>query len=390
MQTTEVKEMSFKQFCFLTFSTVFSLLSISIFMTLEVLELDRFGLSAFDNGLITSIFFFVIIAINPFIQKIVKIFAHGHLYIFCKILSAFSFLIIIINNSTFSWAACSFILGLSGAILWPITEACIAELAPENNKGKYTGIYQTALGVSFAMGPFIVSAFSTHLSAIMIFCFLISLFSTIAIYRFPWHLLSMAEDFTKLDFDSGKHLRQLVPVLIICSFIGGFYENGVNGLSILIGKAVGFDDYLATLIPGVIGIGSFLAQYPIGIWADRHKASNVLIISLLSLAFFTALLPIGFIEKHALWPLALIWGAVGGAMYTLSLIIISRQVDKKYTVQFTGLMIAAYTIGCAVSPSAGGFFFDISPVWGVAISFTTLLLISLIAVLFYLRKFRDY
>lgn len=390
MEITEVNKMSFKQFCFLTFSSVFSLLSISIFMTLEVLELDRFGLSAFENGLINSIFFIVIIAVNPFIQKIVKIFSHRHLYIFCKIFSALSFLIIIINNSTFSWAFCSFILGLNGAILWPITEACIAELAPESQKGKYTGIYQTALGVSFAIGPFIVSFFGSHLSALMIFCFLISSVSTIAIYRFPWYLLSMAEDFTKLDFDSGKHLRQLVPVLLICSFIGGFYENGVNGLSILIGKAVGFGDYQATLLPGIIGVGSFLAQYPIGVWADRHKASNVLIISIISLAIFTAMLPLGFLEKHALWPLALIWGAVGGAMYTLSLIIIARHVDKKYTVQFTGLMIAAYTIGCAVSPSTGGFFFDLSPIWGIAISFTLILIISLFIILFYLKKYRDY
>jgi len=282
MQPNIVKEMSFKQFCFLTFSSVFSLLSISIFMTQEVLELDRFGLSAFENGLITSIFFFVIIAINPFIQKIVKLFNHRRLYIICKIVNALSYLIIIVNNSTFSWALCSFILGISGAILWPITEACIAEISPENSKGKYTGIYQTALGVSFALGPFIVALFNNHLSALMLFCFFISLFSTFAIYRFPWHLLSMAEDFTKLDFNSGKHLRQLVPVLIICSFIGGFYENGVNGLSILIGKAAGFNDTFATLLPGIIGIGSFLAQYPIGVWADRHKASNVLVISLIS------------------------------------------------------------------------------------------------------------
>jgi MFS family permease len=390
MQATEIKTINFKQFCFLTVSTVFSLLSFSIFMTLEVLELDRLKLSALENGLITSIFFFVIIAINPFIQKIVKLFAHRHLYIFCKIFSAFCFLFVIANNSAYSWAICSFILGLSGAILWPITEACIAELAPENSKGKYTGIYQTALGVSFAIGPFIVSAFGNKISSLMIFCFLISSISTLAIYRFPWHMLSMAEDFTKLDFDSGKHLRQLVPVLIICSFIGGFYENGMNGLSILIGKAVGFNDIFATLLPGIIGVGSFLAQYPIGIWADRHKASNVLLISLLSLAFFTALLPLGFVEKHILWPLALIWGAVGGAMYTLSLVIISRHVDKKYTVQFTGLMIAAYTIGCAVSPSVGGFFFDLSPIYGLAISFTLIIIISLFVVLYYLKRFRDF
>jgi len=390
LQTTPNKTITFKQFCLLTISTVFSLLAFSIFLTKEVVELDRLKLTAFEIGLISSIFFFVIIIINPFIQRIVKVFSHGYLYIFCKLFSAFCFLIIIVSNTTFLWALCSFVLGLSAAILWPITEACIAELAPEESKGKYTGIYQTALGIAFAAGPFIVALFDNHLTGLMVFCFLISFVSTLAIHRFPWHLLSMAEDFSKLDFNSGKQLRQLVPVLIICSFIGGFYENGINGLSILLGKSVGFDDTSAVLLPGIIGLGSFLAQYPIGVWADRYKASNVLVISLVLLAFFTALLPLGYIEKQILWPLAIIWGAVGGAMYTLSLIIISRCVDKKYTVQFTGLMIAAYTIGCAVSPAIGGYFFDLSPMWGIAISFTLIIIISLFIVLNYLKTYRDY
>ena len=390
MTETPHQTMTPKQFYFLSASTACSILAFAAFNPAQVIALNHLELSAFINGFITSIFFITILAIGPFVYKFVDIFGHSKLYFIAKMLLSLSYLIILIDQSAWAWGICTLFMGMGAAIIWPITEACIAELAPQDKKGKYTGLYQVIVGVAFAIGPLIAAILSSHLFILMIFCFAVSALSYLPIKSFPWDKLCKTESFLTIDPKAKQHYRYLVPILVISSFIGGFYENGLNGLSILVGKAAGFDDYWAVLLPGALAVGSLCAQYPVGLWADRHKANKMLVIAFALLIFSTLLLPLGFVEKQALWPIVLIWGAVSGAMYTLSLIIISKQVDKQYIVQFTGIMVGAYTVGCALSPAAGGFFFDHSHMWGITLGFTAILAAAFVATALLLRRYRTF
>lgn len=372
--------MNASQFAGITLSTVMSLLAISTFMTIEVLMLDSIGASAFMNGLVCSLFFIVIILSDPFIHKLINRFGHRRLYFICKMVLSASFLLILVDHSIYAWALSSFIMGVAVAFLWPLTEASIAELAPAEQKGKFTGLYQTALAIGFAVGPFIASVFGNHIKELMVFCCIISSASYLAARHFPWHSLAQTEDFTSADTQIPPQFKLLMAALLISAFIGGFFENGLNGLSILIGKEIGLTDKLATIVPGVIAVGSFLSQYPIGVWADKNKSSRVLLISLTCLAAATLPLPLVFAEKHFIWFLAFVWGAAGGALYTLAIIIIAKHVDNRFTVQATGLVVAAYTVGCAVSPSIGGISFDIALLSGVTLLFLVILLTGIASI----------
>ena len=380
--------MNFRQFLCLVASTVSSLTAASVFLTLEVLSLERLHLSAFANGAVTSLFFLVILALGVFAHKLVKCYGHRKIYLYSKIILSFSYLIILIDQSVWGWAIASICLGVGGALIWPLTESSIAELSPNESKGRYVGLYQTALSVAFICGPFLASAFLDHIPWLIIFCFVISLVSQLFVRQFPWHFSVESEDLKKMDSGVSKNLKRLLPVLLLCSFIGGFYESGLGGLSIIVGLRAGFSDHWATSIPGIIAFGAFLTQYPLGLLADRYKAQTILLVLLLLLILIIVPLPAVFEEKYILLPLAMMWGAFGGAMSTLAMIVTAQKVDKGLTMYFTGLMVAVSTIGCAVAPSISGYSFDVSQKWGVPVVFTTLLGGSLLYILYQMRRGR--
>lgn len=362
-------------------SSASSLLAYSIFAPLEVLALDRLGLSAFLNGLVSSLFFIVVLGSGPFVHLIVRRLGHARVYWLAKVLMSASFLVVLVDASTAGWIACSLLMGVGGALLWPVTEACIAELAPEDRKGRCAGIYQTVLGAFFAIGPFVASFFAMDLRAAALLCAFLSAASGIAVSRFGWTMLQPVGKLAQAGSPERGRFSALLALLVICAFVGGFFENGLNGLSVLLGKAVGFDDVRSAWVPGVIGIGSLAAQYPVGLAADRRGSKPVLFVSMAALLVATVLLPVALLDRHSLWVLGLLWGAAGGALYTVSLILIAKQVPPGHVVQCTGLMVAAYTFGCTVSPSVGGFCFDLSPVWGTGLAFSLLVAAGLAAMI---------
>jgi predicted MFS family arabinose efflux permease len=59
-----------------------------------------------------------------------------------------------------------------------------------------------------------------------------------------------------------------------------------------------------------------------------------------------------------IWACALAWGAVGGALYTLSMIRVAHDFADTSALAGTSAMIAGYTAGGALGPVLSGWVFD--------------------------------
>jgi MFS family permease len=139
------------------------------------------------------------------------------------------------------------------------------------------------------------------------------------------------------------------------------FEAGLSSISAANGAAQGLSMAAAASIVGVLGMGSFLFQYPAGLAADRFAPGKVfavagaaLLLSVIVLAWGTQPDKPGGAQLWVLWAAALVWGGVGGALYTLCMIRVAHHFNAASVAAGTAAMITGYTMGGAVGPVVSG------------------------------------
>lgn len=253
------------------------------------------------------------------------------------------------------WCIAAAISGFGAAAAWNGTEALVAQHAPREARGRWTGLYQTALGAALALGPFLPGLLGlTPLAATWIAC--VGLAAAL--------LLLMSPRVSRLGGALGAaragwwHAARERPLLVWAAFVGGVFEAGLASITAAYGAELGFTLAASTSIAGVLGIGSFALQYPTGWLADRH-GTRVLLLAAGSL-LAAASIPLGWAAQAPLllWPAALMWGAVGGALYTLTMIRVAHEwsdaAGPGNVVAGTAAVIVGYTAGGALGPLVSG------------------------------------
>jgi MFS family permease len=249
------------------------------------------------------------------------------------------------------WSLSAVASGTGAAALWNATEALLAREAPPDRRGRVMGLYQTWLGAALALGPFVPALLGWGArpvlwaaAAVVAACCLLAL-------AIPRHATSEPPPHTQ----SGTwHALQAVPGLAAIAFAGGVFEAGLSSVSAAYASATGLGMSTAASVAGAIGVGSFLCQYPAGAAADRFRASTVFCAAaLLLLAASTAF---AFADRAPwlFWPVGLVWGGVGGALYTLSMVRVAHEFAGRATAGGAAAMITAYTLGGTVGPIASG------------------------------------
>jgi MFS family permease len=248
------------------------------------------------------------------------------------------------------WAASSVVAGCGAAALWNTTEALLAEEAPPAMRGRVMGLYQTALGAALALGPFLPSLLQMdgrHVLwvavAMVAGCLLLAVTAQPHVPREP----------ARGHTGTWQALRT-VPWLAALAFCGGVFEAGLGAVGAAHASETGMSLRAAASVAGAIGVGSFLCQYPAGWAADRWSLRNVfttaavlLLVASIALAFTTQ-------APWLLWACGAVWGGVGGALYTLSMVQVAHAFAGRATAGGTAAMITGYTWGGTLGPLASG------------------------------------
>lgn len=255
-----------------------------------------------------------------------------------------------LSDSMLVWAAGSIVAGIGAAALWNTTEALLAEEAPAAMRGRVMGLYQTALGGALALGPFLPGLLRLDAgSALWLAVGMLAAALVLAITA-PAH-----EPRATGQAPTGTwHALRLVPWLALLAFCGGVFEAGLGAVGAAHASGSGLSLRAAASVAGAIGVGSFLLQYPAGWAADRYAMRSVF--SGAALALLAASLAMAF-ASHApwlLWLSGLVWGGVGGALYTLTMVQVAHAFDGRATAGGAAAMITGYTWGGTIGPVASG------------------------------------
>jgi MFS family permease len=281
-----------------------------------------------------------------------------------------------LGDGLVAWSACSVVSGIGAAALWNATEALLAREAPPAQRGRVMGLYQTALGAALAVGPFVPALLRLDarpvlwLGALMVAgcCAIAGSISIHATVEPPAHEQAGA----------WQAFRQ-VPWLAALALAGGVFEAGLSSVGAAHASATGQSLSTAATVAGVIGVGSFLCQYPAGVAADRLSLRTVFTgAALLLLASSVAVGWAGH-WPALLWICGAVWGGVGGALYTLTMVQVAHAFAGRATAGGAAAMISGYTLGGTIGPLASGSALQAGGTPGLASALAVMAVLTLVA-----------
>lgn len=365
-------------------ATTLMVLSFSMLQPVLAVRLQTSGVSASAIGVLAMLPFLTVALMVPLMPAVFDRIGVAAAYRWGMGLEALATLGYAVSEHYALWCALAVLGGIGAAAVWNGTEALIAHNAPPERRGRFTGLYQSALGAALAIGPFLPGllplsprALTVLASALMV----AGLFTTFS--REVSRLQAGHED----ALPAGLWATICsVPGLVAIAFAGGVFEAGLGSITTAYGSQAGMSLAAAASVAGVLGLGSFLLQYPCGWLSDHVSPRRVFGLSGALLLAASGAFVAAAAWPPVLWICAFVWGAVGGALYTLTMIRVAHQFAASSAVAGTAAMITGYTVGGAVGPSFSGVMLDFFGATGQA----TWLSLLAIAVLLLSRRFSGF
>jgi MFS family permease len=371
-----LRKIRMKKFWWLAAATTLVVTSFSMFGPVLAVLLQQRGMGTAAVGAFAMIPFACVALLIPVMPRVFARFGIGRVYLLGMALESvctLGYIAFIDSPNAFAWWCASAVAGgIGAAAVWNATEALLAENAPPDQRGRVMGLYQTALGAALAAGPFVPVLLGWSPKTTLIMAAVVQ-FIALGIglrLKLTQAAHTSAHEPNTKQIGSTWQAVRFVPALVLIAFAGGVFEAGLSSVSAANGAALGLTLAQASSIVGALGVGSFVFQFPAGLAADRFAPQRVFgvagaLLLVASLAFaaspdFTWLL----------YATAVIWGGIGGALYTLTMIRVAHHFDARMGAQAvasgTAAMITGYTLGGALGSVASGAALQWLGAWGLS------------------------
>ena len=356
-------------------STLFQLSGIFMLSPLLLLMLKKAEVSTTVAGLFAATTWLGVFVITPFASLLTQKLGRRPTMWLASGLPMLAAIGFLTTDKLWIWFALELMAGIAGGLRWVLAEAFIAEFAPPGQTGRFIGAYATMVGLTFVIGPALLAWVGTESAAalwLVIGLLAIGLAWTALIPRLP-------PDHDSHTARVGLHGLWLAvrayPVIMLAGFLGGFFELGLASILPLYGLTLGLGASAAALLVSVSGMGGTLMALPAGMLADRFaspaKGRRTMMAAFAALIFLsTCASPWVAQNTWLIWLLAGIWGAAGGALYTLAMVDIGAREKGMTLVNSTAVLVLAYTLGGLIASSASGALLD----WSMTHAFPALLL----------------
>ncbi|MCH8181161.1 MAG: MFS transporter [Proteobacteria bacterium] len=331
-------------------------LSFSLLNPVLAVRLQTSGASGTAIGLFATLPFVAVALLVPLVPRLFGRIGVGQAYRLGLLLELIACLGYLLTDGYWLWCGLGLVAGLGAAAAWNATEALIAHNVPATHRGRLTGLYQALLGAAMALGPMLPGLLGLdQRQANIVAAGGLALGLALTLHPAVVQLKAMHDDREPMGLVAAWRFR---PELAWAAVVGGVFEVGLGSITTAYGSQIGLDLGRATSIAGALGLGSFALQYPIGWLADHLPPRRLFAVG----AGLLVLSAMAFVEaaQHPalLWVCAGLWGGVGGALYTLSMIRVAHDFADSSALAGTSAMIAGYTAGGALGPIVSGWVFD--------------------------------
>lgn len=346
-------------------STLFQLSGIFMLSPLLLLLLKQAEVSTTIAGLFAATTWLGIFIVTPFASVITHTLGRRPTMWLASTLPLAATLGFLLTDALWIWFALELMAGVAGGLRWVLAEAFIAEFAPPGKIGRFIGAYATMVGLTFVIGPALLAWVGPdNAQALWLVMALLAI-------GLAWTAL-----IPPLPPDPDRHTASIGlaglwravrahPVIMLAGFLGGFFELGLASILPLYGLTLGLSASAAALLVSVSGMGGTLAALPAGMLADRFdspvQGRRTLMAVCAALIFLSTCASawVGH-TPWLIWPMVMVWGASGGALYTLAMIDIGAREKGMTLVNATAVLVLTYTLGGLMASSVSGAVLDVS------------------------------
>jgi MFS family permease len=347
-------------------STLFQLTGIFMLSPLLLLLLRRAEVSNTVAGLFAATSWLGIFIITPFASQLTRRIGRRRALWLASTIPLATALGFLLTTRLEIWFVLELFASVAGGLRWVLAEAFIAEFTPPDQRGRTIGAYAAMIGLTFVVGPALLAWLgdaSPYALWVVIAFMLTGLAWTALVPRTP---PEHDADSAKVGFAGLWHAVTAHPVIMLAGFVGGYFELGLSSILPLYGLTLGMDTGAATLLVSISGLGGMLLAFPAGLLIDRlenpAQGRRTLMLTLVCLLLVSSIAVLAVHSTPGLmWPVAALWGAAGGNLYTLTMTDISSRESGITLVNSTAVLVLAYTLGALVASSLSGALIDASP-----------------------------
>ncbi|GAC1528159.1 MAG: MFS transporter [Ramlibacter sp.] len=357
------------------FSTTLIVLAFSMAAPVLAVSLQQAGASTAAVGLFAMVSYLMIGLLIPSVPRVLSRWGVVRTYRAGCLLELVGASLYALTDHWLPWTFGSVVAGIGAAALWNATEALLAREAPPDQRGRVMGLYQTALGASLAVGPFVPAVLGWGVRPV--------LWAAAVLVACCCLVAMTVSSRSTVEPPPGQastwDAMRAVPLLVSIAFAGGVFEAGLGSVSAAHASASGLKLSQAASIAGSIGVGSFLCQLPAGLAADRFALRHVFSGAAVLLLASSLAFALAGRAPWLLWGAGVIWGGIGGALYTLTMVEVAHQFQGRATAGGAAAMITGYTAGATIGPVASGAALQYGGVPGLAALLATLACLTLVA-----------
>jgi predicted MFS family arabinose efflux permease len=367
-------------------SGVASVVGFSSMIPYTAIRLESLGYSATAIGVFSALPWLAVLLTAPFVETCVKRFGGDRLFVGGAFVAFPMPLVFAFSDDYALWCVANLAMGFSGAFRWIVSEAWVADIAPSDRRGRVVGLYETFMGASFAIGPLILLLFDPASA--------LPAFAGCGLWFSAW-LFSIGLKPTPRAHDGRRNEPGFGPVLavaaaaLIAATVGGAFEVGLSGIGSYWGVTLGLSTNAAAMFSAALGLGSFAAQYPAGWLSDHMKLAHVVRGGLGILIVVSFAAPVLATDAIGALMVAVIWGGIGGMLYTLAMIQIGHGFSGAALMRATSAIVFGYTVGGTLGPVLIGAALEIAPRDGLPLTLAALASLTLVAHIVAGRKNRS-
>ena len=356
-------------------STLFQLCGVFMLLPLLLLLLKRAEVSNTVAGLFAATEWLGIFVVSPFASAIARKLGRRNALWLASITPLITACGFLFTDQLAAWFVLLLLGAMAGGMRWVLAEAFISEFSPPKHRGLLIGAYATMIGMTMVVGPALLAWLGADDPAalrIVIGFMLIGLAWTALIPRLPQD----ADNATaRVGLVGLWYAVRANPVVMLAGFVGGFFEMGLSSVLPIYGLSLGLPAGEAALLLSLSGLGGTLCAMPAGMVADRFASPALgrrrLMVLLAVLLLISGAMVLAVEQVAVLvWVVALLWGAAGGTLYTLTMFDIGSRETGITLVNSTAVLVLTYTLGALVASSAAGLMLD----WSASVGLSLLLM----------------
>ncbi len=258
------------------------------------------------------------------------------------------------TDSFLGWILIRFLAGLTGTVLFVVSETWLVEIAPARSRGKIMGLYNTALALSFSVGPLILSYTGViGATPFVVAIILMAVAGAPLFFAGRYRSVSAAKPrFGIVGFVA------VAPLLVFAIFAGAFKDLASASLMPVYGLRMGLTESSAALMLFFGALGGAIMQLPIGWAADHFSARRIFFMCAVMGVLGAVAWPLVIDHEVLLWTMLFLWAGFYAGFYTVAMILAGQWFKGSELATAMSAFGVFWGLGAFAGPLVGGLAMD--------------------------------